>query len=901
MSLTPGVRLGAYEVLGLIGAGGMGEVYKARDTRLDRTVAIKVLPEELAANPDRRMRFEREARAVAALNHSHICALHDVGESPSPGATASSPESIRFLVMEYLEGQTLAERLVRGPLPASEVLRCAIELADALDHAHRRGLVHRDLKPGNVMMTKGGAKLLDFGLSRLQSSQDLLALSTIAPGGVPLTAEGTVLGTFPYMAPEQLAGREADARSDIFAFGAMVYEMATGRRAFEGTTAATLIGAILHTDPPPASSLQPLTPAALDRIVARCLAKDPDDRWQSARDLMLELKWIAEHATPPEASSGRQRKFGLIASAASTVAVLAIAALAFMTVAYIRRAPSEEPVVRLPFSPPDGLALDDETLGDAVTISPDGQRLVFVATGADGKQLLWVRPLDSLAAQPLVGTDGGAYPFWSPDSRFIGFFAQGKLRKIQVAEGPPQTLCDALQPRGGSWSRDDVVVFAAGAGYEFYRVSAGGGMATAIPADGINQERLQPSFLPDGRHFLYYGRPQQFGIYVGLLDSSKVTLLSKDYVAVASASPGYLLFLRGTSQASIAMTLLAQPFDPASLQLTGDPEAVADRIRYDSLLAHGAFSVSKNGTLVYGTVESRTTQLKWFDRSGKPLGNVGSSGAFSQPALSPDEKTIAVRRTDPESQDSDLWLIETTRGIELRFTTYGTINFNPVWSPDGTQIVFASSRLAPPHLYLKASSGGDEQLLFQSNFVSHTTDWSREGRFIIYAAQNPRTGWDLMRLPMSVADAERKPETLLQTAFNEHLGRVSPDGRWLAYMSDESGRNDVYVRTFPDSGAKWLISTNGGVDPRWRADGTELFYLAADGSLMAVSIKPGPVFEPGAAVALFKTRMSPPHFWEQNYAVTRDGGRFLINTITEESASVPTKIIFNWTAALRRR
>ena len=501
MALTVGARLGPYEIISAIGAGGMGQVYKARDTRLDRVVAIKILGEQFAGDADRRARFEREAHAVAALNHPHICHLHDVGEAPGGEASGGKAESIRFLVMEYLEGQTLEDRLVRGRLPAADVLRYAVELADALDHAHRRGLVHRDLKPGNVMLTKSGAKLLDFGISRLQARPDLTALATVTAGAGPLTAEGTVLGTYPYMAPEQLSGRDTDARSDIFAFGAMLYEMATGRRAFEGTTAATLVGAILHTDPPPVSAMQPLAPYGLDRVVSRCLAKDPDDRWQTARDLMLELKWIAEHAVPPPFDRKRDKKLALLASTAAAVAVVAVAALAF-TIANGRLSPAEEPIVRLPFSPPDGLTTADVSTGGAVTISPDGQRLVFVATGDDGRQLLWVRPLDSLDARPLPETDGGNFPFWSADNRTVGFFAQGKLKKIQIAGGPPQTVCDALQPRGGTWSRDDAIVFSAGAGYELYRVPAGGGVATAIPADGFNQERLRPSFLPDGRHFV---------------------------------------------------------------------------------------------------------------------------------------------------------------------------------------------------------------------------------------------------------------------------------------------------------------------------------------------------------------------------------------------------------------
>ena len=904
MRLPAGVRLGPYELLGLLGAGGMGEVYKARDTRLDRTVAIKVLSEPFAADPDRRERFEREARAVAALNHPHICNLHDVGEAPSPEPSALSHESVRFLVMEYLEGQTLADRLVRGPLPAAEVMRNAVELADALDHAHRRGLVHRDLKPGNVMLTKGGTKLLDFGLSRLQTKPDLLALSTIAPGGAPLTAEGTVLGTFPYMAPEQLTGREADARSDIFGFGAMVYEMATGRRAFEGSTAATVIGAILHTDPPPVSALQPLAPSGLDRIVARCLAKDPDDRWQTARDLTFELKWSAEHAAPIDVNRPlrKNRTFGLMVTAA--LAILAVAAAAF-TLAYVRRTPADEATASLAFSPPDGLTLAAGAQGGSVAISPNGRHLAFVATDRSGRRLLWWRQVESFAAQALPETDGAMYPFWSSDSRFIGFFAQKKLKKIQVSGGPPQMLCDALQPRGGAWSRGGVIVFASGAGHQLSRVPAGGGVATPLPADGLNVERYWPSFLPDGNHFVYFGRPQKHGIYLAALDSSPPRLLLPDYVSVAYSPPGYLLVLIGTSKGGPNSTLMAQPFDPEQLRTTGEPSPVAEQVGYYSGLGLGMFSVSENGRLVYGA-ERRATQLTWFDRTGRPLGDMGESIPYTAPSFSPDEKTVAVERVDPGTQNQNLWLIETARKAALRFTSDPSLNLNirPVWSPDGTRIVFAGAGGAPPNLYQKTENTDGAELLLKSSFNSQPTDWSSDGRFVVYASLNPQTSWDLWLLPMTGPPADRKPVPFIESEDNEHLARFSPDGRWLAYVSDESLTNEVYVRTFPEAGVKLRVSANGGTDPKWRGDGRELFYSTADGRFMAVRVKPGATLEVGPPEELFKARLDANASvlgYATSYAVTRDGQRFLVSTVTEESTSVPTKIVLNWPAALGRR
>jgi eukaryotic-like serine/threonine-protein kinase len=538
--LMPGVHLGAYEVLRLIGAGGMGEVYEARDTRLDRIVAVKVLPKEFAVDASRRERFEREACAVAALNHPHICGLLDVGETASSG-DPSDPDPIRFLVMEYLEGQTLAQRLLGGPLTISEVLRYSVQLADALAHAHQRGLLHRDLKPANVMLTDEGTKLLDFGLSRVRSTPGLPALSTVTAGDAPLTTEGAVIGTYPYMSPEQLAGRDVDERSDIFALGAMVFEMATGRRAFEGTTAATLIGAILHTEPPPISSVQRHAPGALDRVVMRCIAKNPEDRWQTARDLTLELRSLSEHDVAPVSDARRHIRL----LAAASIAVLTIIAAIAIAIGHVRRTPADASTVRLVFLLPDGLTLADMVVGGPVMISPDGKRVAFVATGRDGKQLLWVRPLESLSAKALPGTDGASYPFWSADSQSVGFFAQRKLKKIDVSGGPPQILCNAVLPRGGTWNSRGEIVFAAGAGRQMFQVSAAGGAATRLPEDGLNQERYWPSFLPDGRHYLYFGRPQKYGVYVGSTESHGAKLLLTGYVSAAYAAPGYLVGLLG--------------------------------------------------------------------------------------------------------------------------------------------------------------------------------------------------------------------------------------------------------------------------------------------------------------------------------------------------------------------
>ena len=886
---APGARLGVYEILDLVGEGGMGQVYRARDTRLDRVVALKVLPEAVAADAERRERFDREARAVAALNHPHICQLHDVGDA---GDT-------RFLVMEYLEGETLQARLLRGPVPIAELLRHAIALADALDHAHRRGLVHRDVKPANIMLTASGVKLLDFGLSRLQPKTDLPALETMTHDRAPLTAGGAVLGTYPYMSPEQLTGKEADARADIFACGAVLYEMATGERAFAGTTAATVIGAILHTDPPPVSTRQSLVPPALDRIVGRCLAKEPDNRWQTARDLLLELQWLADKPAGETIADRRRPSVRGRVMMSAAIGVAAIALIAAYLMSAPVAAPADPGVIVLPLSPPATMA-PDLFATSPVTISPDGRRFVFSATGPSGQQILWVRPIDSSDAQPLPGTEGGAMPFWAPDSSTIGFFALNKLKKVAIAGGTAQTLCDAPQSRGGSWSAENVILFSAGIGHELYYVSGEGGNPAAIPPDGINLERVQPSFLPDGRHFLYFGRSERQGVFVGSLDSAQATMLIPNSPGAVFVQPGYLLSLEGPTTASPEMTLLAQAFDLKTMQARGQRVPLASGVQFHSLLGLAAFSVSNTGVLIYRVRPRRTTNLTWFDRDGRSLDTLGSPNILSQPALSRDGRMLAVRRFDAGTQRPDLWSVRVDRGTEERLTADGTLNAMPIWSPDGNRIAFSSARGSPPNLFVKDLTTGGEQRLVESSFPTHGTDWTT-GNDVIYATLNPRSGWDIMRLAMAGPEADRKPKPLVVTPFDEHFGRVSHDGKWLAYMSEESGTREVYVQRFPGPGAKEPISTNGGTEPKWSSDGRTLFYLAPNDVVMAVPVTPGDTLQPGTPAPAVNVPAPPRNarelqFWS-TYAVSNDG-RLLINTVTHEATSPAATIMFNWPALL---
>jgi serine/threonine protein kinase len=880
MTLSSSTRLGPYEILAPLGAGGMGEVYRARDTRLDRTVAIKVLPSHLSGNDEFRQRFEREARAVSSLNHPHICTLYDVGHQ----------DGIDYLVMEFIEGESLADRLKKGALATEQTLRHAIEIADALDKAHRAGIVHRDLKPGNIMLTKTGAKLLDFGLAKLLGSDSAIAssLTSLPTERHAITGEGAILGTFQYMAPEQLEGKEADPRTDIFAFGAVVYEMATGKKAFTGKSQASLISSIMTSEPPAITSLQPMTPPALDRVVKKCLAKDPDDRWQSARDLMSELKWIAEGGSQGERTApfvARRKSRERLAWIAAAVLLLGLLASLPFTIAHLRHAPVETQTSRFFVSPPE-----KSTLG-TVTVSPDGRRLAFITRDAAGETQLWVRPLDSLAAQPLAGTDDASYPFWSPDSRFIGFFAGRKLKKVEVTGGPPSTLCNAPDGRGGAWNRDDIIIFAPHASSGLSRVSAAGGEPSPVTTfDSSRQEDSHrfPQFLPDDRHFLYFARSAQLensAIYVGSLDQPQAKRIIDANTNVAYASPGYLLFQR-------ERTLMAQAFDAASLELTGAPFRVAEQVgrgRFNNAY----FSVSDTGVLVYQSGGTAKTHLVWVDRSGTQLGSPGPPGEYSFPALSPDEKRVAIARSDAQAGNGDIWLLDLAQGIPSRFTFDPADEMCPIWSPDGSRIVFASDRDGSLNLYQKLSSGaGSEEAILKSGDDKVPLDWSLDGRFILYTQFGPAQ-WDLWVLPLF---GDRQPIPFLQTKLEWVFGVFSPDARWIAYQSDESGSYQVYVQSFPPSGGKWQISSEGGSWPRFRRDGKELFYLAASGKLMAVEVKANASgFEFSAPRPLFEAHTT------DRYAVTADGQRFLINTPVEESSSAPITVVLNWTAEAKRQ
>ncbi len=892
MALASGRRLGPYEILSAIGAGGMGEVYKARDTRLDRIVAIKVLPTHLADRSELRERFEREAKTIASLNHPHICTLHDTGQQ----------DGVDYLVMEYLEGETLAQRLLKGALPLEQVLQYAIEIADALDKAHRKGITHRDLKPGNVMLTKSGTKLLDFGLAKLkQEVAPATPDSQLPTMKSAITGEGTILGTLQYMAPEQVEAKEVDTRTDIFALGAVVYEMATGKKAFEGRTSASVMAKILEVDPPSMSSLQPMTPPALDRVVKKCLAKEPEKRWQAASDVCDELKWIAEGGSQTGLAaplvSHRKSHERLAWSVAVGVLVAALALGAFE---YLQRTPQGAQTMRFLVSPPETWTLAKAgtvTTGSTapLSISPDGHRIAFVAGSPDGRYLLWVRSLDTLTAQALAGTEGASAPFWSSDSTALGFFAGGKLKKIDVSGGPAITLCDAPDNRGGTWSQDGVIVFNPGNQTALQKVSASGGIPTSATVLGQGEiGHYRPSFLPDGRHFLYRGAKgsEVSGpIYLGSLDSAERKFLLNADASNVVYTQGHLLFLRET-------TLMAQPFDARRLALTAGAFPIAENIQTQgNFPPSGVFSASENGVLAYQTgAATANSQLVWFDRTGKQIGVLGDPAVYGDVELSPDGRQASVSIPDEAGRGRNIWLYDVARGLRTRFTFDPADQLTSIWSPDGSRIVLNSGLKGHLDLYQKASSGaGAEEMLLEDSLDKYPTSWSPDGRFILYYTVGATTGTDLFVLPLF---GDRRPFPFLQTQFNEGFGRFSPDGRWVAYLSNESGRYEIYVAGFPGPGGKWQISTAGGQRPRWRRDGNEIFYLSLGNNLMAAAVNgKGSTFEVGAVKQLFQTRATR---LGNRYDVSADGQRVLVITAPEQAGSAPIAVVLNWTAGLKK-
>ncbi|HYW46383.1 MAG TPA: protein kinase [Bryobacteraceae bacterium] len=857
-SFARGDRLGPYECLDAIGAGGMGEVWKARDTRLDRIVAIKISKEQFSE------RFDREARAVAALNHPNICQLYDVGPD--------------FLVMEFIEGAPL-----KGPLPVEKAVEYAGQILEALDAAHRKGITHRDLKPANILVTKQGIKLLDFGLARQNAPlQEDGATLTQA-----LTQQGQILGTLQYMSPEQLHGEAADARSDLFSFGCLFYELLTGRRAFEGKSAASVIAAILER---PAPSLADVAPAALDRVLGLCLAKDPEDRWQSARDLRqaLELAAMVFPAAPV-----KSRLQWIWPSAAGLLA-LGMAAFVWMT-ASSRQPAGESRALHIQVNPPAGAHFLGPTGGSA--ISPDGRAIAFVAVSA-GNSKLWVRSLDSLAASELPGTEGAQLPFWSPDSHSLAFFAGGKLRRMDLSGGPPVVIADAPTARGGTWSSQGSIVFASpSSGLE--RVAASGGTPALLTSEEPGGGELRwPQFLPDGRRFLYTvtnPRPDLSGVYLGSLDRplEKTRLTGGSSAAAYSPPrgkhPGYLLWVR-------ANTLMAQPLDPDHAQLFGEavPVPGAEAVGSLGFATYPPFSVSGEGKVLVST-ESDRYQLTWFSREGKVLSTLAQPGRYAALRISPEGSRAAVALVD-SSGKRDLWQLEFARGVQSRITVSGG-GFVAVWSPDGQRLAYHLMAIGAI-LVRNANGAGQEETVLQSKYAVYINDWSPDGRYLMYTETSPETQYDLWLLPTT---GDRTPVPFLKTPFNESHGQFSPDGKWIAYTSDESGQPEIFVQSRVAGEFKGQISNGGGSFARWRRDGKELFYRALDGNLMATPVRAtahGLEFE--TPTALFRIA-EPLGTFAYPYDVAPDGQRILaLAPVGGGGGAPPLTLLVNWEAGLKK-
>jgi serine/threonine protein kinase/Tol biopolymer transport system component len=895
MPILPGRRLGPYEILSSIGAGGMGEVYRARDTRLDRIVAIKVLPTHLADRSELRERFEREARTIAGLNHPHICTLFDIGQQ----------DGTDYLVMEYLEGETLAHRLLKGPLPLEQVLLYAIEISDALDKAHRKGVTHRDLKPGNIMLTKTGTKLLDFGLAKLKQevAPANVQLSQLPTADEPLTAKGTIVGTLQYMAPEQLEGKEVDARTDIFAFGAVVYEMATHKRAFEGNTQASVIGAILKDDPPPICSLKPMTPPAFERVIKTCLAKDADNRWQSAGDLTRELKWITEGSSPatfmPDAAPNGILVLGRRMLVVSVGALLLVAVVTGLAVWNLKPSPSPQPITRTVINLPPGQQLADLENGPAVALSPDGTLLAYVARQG-GTQQLYLRAMDSLEARPIFGTNGAISPFFSPDGQWVGFFAGGKLKKVSASGGATQNLGDALLPRGACWGRRGMIALAPTNVSVIQQVSDSGG----APQPLTRRERGEvshrwPDFLPGGKAVLFVasantGSWPNAQVAVQLLGAGeRRNLIQGGGMYPRYAPSGHLIYAQGGN-------LMAVAFDPQRLAVMGTPVPVVEGVLQSTVTGVAQYSFSSTGSVVYvpGGIQSARSRFVWVSRNGVEQPVAAPARAYLNPRLSPDGRQVSVGIVEQESQ---LWLYDLSRETSTRLTFEGKQNLYPVWTPDGKRIAFQSGKegsAEPLKIFwqLADGSGGLERLTTAEN-TQAASSWSPDGQLLAFIEISPTTGYDIWVLRLG----DHKAQPFLQTPFNESVPRFSPDGRWLAYLSDESGRYEIYVQPYPGPGGKSQISTDGGTEPVWNPNGRELFYRIGD-KMMAVDITTQPSFTAGKPRMLFEGQYVPTPATFPNYDVSPDGQRFLMLKPIEQAAG-PTQInvVLNWFEELKRK
>jgi eukaryotic-like serine/threonine-protein kinase len=900
MPVTPGTRFGPYEIQSQLGAGGMGEVYRAKDTRLDRTVAVKILAAHLSSSPELKQRMEREARSISALNHPNICHLYDIG----------SQDGTDFLVMEFLEGETLADRLRKGPIPLAEILKIGVAVSEALAFAHRNGIVHRDLKPGNIMLTPGGAKLMDFGLAKPLNTQTSGISSASAPSFTaaatmsgptplsPLTTAGSIVGTIQYMSPEQIEGKEADARSDIFAFGAVLYEMAAGKRPFSGKSQISLASAILENDPEPISATKPQIPATFEQVATICLQKNPEERFQNAQDLKLQLQWIAKEkpssaAITTDAAPTAPRKSQRLAWIFAALAMLILGAVSGTV---LHPAASPAPAIRTVINSPEKTSfnLAGDFAGPPV-LSPDGTSIIFSTIGADGKSSLWLRAMNSLEARPLADTDGAYFPFWSPDSRSIGFFASGKMKTIDLNGSAAQEVCPAPYGRGGAWGADGVIVFSPTPAAAMFRVSATGGNPVAITTIDASQHTSHrwPFFLPDGKHYLYVAihhepaRSANDTLYYASIDGKENRPLFRAQ-SNAIYADGFLLFARGDR-------LMAQAFDPAGGKLSSEARVLTKNVMNDPATWHMDASASDNGLLIYGSGGANDWQLIWIDRDGKKTTTIADKLANLQSAvLSPQGDRIA---TGIDVGENDIWVLDLQRGVRTRLTFGPIANAYPVWSPDGQWIAYSSVRNNVSNIYRKHSDGSGAEELLVSDPSGAALDglrpnsWSNDAKELFYSKTTDAPKSQVWVLPLG---GDHKPRLVVAEGATP---KISPDGHWLAYASLQSGVPEVYVEAYGGRQGKWQVS-NGGQQPHWSPDGKQLYYMDSTFNLFVVPVKENAgALQFGAPQMLVgTTSWSAPQAF---YDVAPDGSKFLLNRIVQQVAQSVT-VVTDFSSELKK-
>ncbi len=893
MMLTPGRKLGSYEILAPLGAGGMGEVYRAKDTRLDREVALKVLPAEFAQDADRLRRFEQEARATSALNHPNILTVHDFGTHDG------SP----YLVAELLDGEELRDQLAQGALPVRKVIDYAEQIAAGLAAAHDKGIVHRDLKPENLFVTKDGrVKILDFGLAKLRPPRNVSAGSDVATAK-QYTNPGTVMGTVAYMSPEQVRGQDLEQRSDIFSFGLILYEMLAGQRAFHKESLAETMSAIANEEPPDLSEVNPKVTPQLEKIVRHCLEKKPELRFQSARDLGFALESLTTPsgprmetaaAVPAVTAPIRQASWlGNVRLAWLVAAALLLATLA-VTWAYFRRAPAESRANYTYLPWPASVSGEN----GSPAFSPDGRRIAFTAV-TEGTNHIWLYSLDAPEPVRVPGTEGARFPFWSPDSRHLGFFSGGKLKRIEASGGTPEILCDAANGWGGTWNSAGIILFAPDQhGVGLHQVSDKGGVPKPVTSlDGARLETQYnfPRFLPDGRHFVFYARsaqPEKIGIKLGSLDQPQTSFLLRSDTNAEYSTAGYLIFMRGEK-------VLAQQFDAESRNLRGDLVTLAEQGNRIISANYSPLSVCEDKWLIYQSGGNPNTQLVWFDRSGRQLSLVGTPGYYRWLTLSPNGTQVILERFEPQKVSNDIWSFDLARETYDRLTSDSSSNILPLWSPDGTHISFGSNREGSMAIWQKGVNGNDdkEELVIKEAAISiYQNDWSNDGKYIVYWKSVEKAAGDLWLLPLF---GDHQPKPYLTTQFDERWGKVSPDGRWLVYQSNEAGRNEIYVQAFPEPGRKVIVSKGGGTHPRWRRDGRELYYVAPDDQLMAVPVELGANFGTGTPVPLFDVGSYGRRNNRYVYDVSADGQKILLLRPLEDATTRPLTVVQNWTALLK--